>query len=202
MIRAASWFCAEHCGVYAPQGSSQQLTPPGDCLALVARPVKYFSRMTEEARACLCAASLALRGAQWPDGIEIGTLSAGQQGVVRANQEYFRDYVANGRSLGRGNLFIYTLPTSALGEVAIALNLCGPCLFWQSEVQPIASMIHQAQRLCSDGEADAMLVFWSDAHAAICLAVDTSQGPAFPELSNETEPLELCAQFKRMVLQP
>jgi hypothetical protein len=157
--------------------------------------------MTDEARACLVAASLAMREADWPHDGEIGTLAAGQRGFVRANQEYFRDYIANGRSLGRGNLFIYTLATSALGEVSIALGLSGPCMFWLDGSRPVTSMVHQAQRLCLDGEAHGMLAFWSDAGTAICLAVDGNDGPAFPKLPDTLDTVEFCAELKRMVLQ-
>jgi len=41
----------------------------------------------------------------------------------------FLDYVQAGRKLGRGSLFIYTLPSSPLAEAAIHFGLQGPVLY-------------------------------------------------------------------------
>jgi hypothetical protein len=201
VIRAAAWFNEQDCGVYAPAAPSFQKSPPGESSDLVERPVKYYSRMTGEARYCLGAAALARRAVAWNPQSEIGSLASGEKGVLTANREFFQDYVANGRSLGRGNLFIYTLPTSALGEVAIALGLSGPCMFWRNDMRPIASMVQQAERLCTDGEADGMLLFSSDTRAAVCLAVDSDQGPSFPKLPESADPVTVYTEIKRMILQ-
>jgi hypothetical protein len=207
VIRAASWFCSEHCGVVAARGLSWQKPAPSataDVLALVGRPVKYFSRMTSEARCCLCAASLALRGADWWDRAEpeIGLLSAGSEGLLRANEEYFRDYVAMGRTLGRGNLFIYTLATSALGEVAIGLSLTGPSMFIQDDARPLGALVRHGEQMVADGEAGGMLALWSDSSSAVCLAIAAGAGgetliplPA----GGEPNPLEFCRTLQVMV---
>jgi 3-oxoacyl-(acyl-carrier-protein) synthase len=180
MIRAAGWFNLENYGIVGPSGKSWRKTSPdveqsSDILALVERPVKYLSRMTVETRCCLCAAALAMKAADWNGG-EIGLISSSAEGVVKANEEYFRDYVATGRTLGRGNLFIYTLATSALGEVAIALSLTGPAMFVQHDVDPLAASIADAEQIVADGEAKGMLVIWSDANSAICYAIASGAG--------------------------
>jgi len=207
VIRAAAWFCTEHCGVVAPRGLSWQKPAPSataDVLALIGRPVKYFTRMTGESRCCLCAASLALKGADWWDRTppEIGLLAARSEGLLRANEEYFQDYVAMGRTLGRGNLFIYTLATSALGEVAIALSLTGPSMFIQADARPLAALVRHGEQLIADGEAEGMLALWSDWSSAVCLAIAAGAGgetliplPA----GEEPNPLELCRTLQAMV---
>jgi hypothetical protein len=252
VIRAAAWFCTEHCGVVAPRGLSWQKPAPSataDLLALIDRPVKYLTRMTSESRCCLCAASLTLKAADWweqfpprpvlreRDGVrvftpvegdsqtkqsphpnplpeyrargeeerappEIGLLCARSEGLLLANEEYFRDYVAMGRTLGRGNLFIYTLATSALGEVAIALALTGPSMFIQDDARPLAALVRHGEQMVADGEAGGMLVLWSDSSAAVCLAIAAGAGgealiplPA----GEEPNPLELCRALQRMV---
>jgi 3-oxoacyl-(acyl-carrier-protein) synthase len=158
--------------------------------------------MTTESRSCLAAASLALRACGWKDTAsrEIGLVGAGYEGCVRADQEYFRDYVASGRSLGRGNLFIYTLPTSTLGEVAIALTLTGPTLHIHDPARPVAVLVAQAEQLVEEGESDAMLAVWSDCAAAVCFAIDRGQ----PENSLvgfvwEQGPLEMAQSLASMV---
>ena len=182
MIRAAAFSFQDGHGIYSPHGSSWQKSEAADLAALAGRPIKYLQRFTEEARHCVCAASLVLK--EDASG-EIGLLAAGVDRTLAANLYYFRDYVANGRSLGRGNLFLYTLPTSVLGEVAVALTLTGPCLFIHNPADPIGQAVRQAEQMIADGEADQMLVIWSDANAAVCLSVQTGEG-SFPiELSGD-----------------
>jgi len=136
---------------------------------LIGREMKYFSRMTEEARRCLAAASLAMRAAGMTG--TIGILGCGFDGWLAADLEYFRDYVTQGRSLGRANLFIYTLPSSALSEVAIALSLNGPTLHIHSGVHPVRALIDQAKMIVENREADGILCVWSDGKSAVCVAV-------------------------------
>lgn len=209
MIRAAAWFGSEDYGVLVPGGPSwKKSSPPFSAtaaiLALIGRPIKYYSRMTTEARLCLCAASIALRAVPNPQSgdREIGLLGAGGEGFLQANQEYFRDYVASGRTMGRGNLFIYTLPTSALGEVAIALSLAGPCMFLQDDSHPLASIIKHTRQIVTDGEADLMLGLWSNTQAALCMAIDAEPGdnPIAAMLSaSKSNPSQLIQQLQKTV---
>jgi 3-oxoacyl-(acyl-carrier-protein) synthase len=210
MIRAVCWFCADHYGVFTPAGGSWQKGSPraavaSDVLALVGRPVNYYSRMTTEARYCLCAASVALGATPWRNSAdsvnepEIGLLSGSADGCLAADQEYFRDYVAEGRSLGRGNLFIYTLPTSVLGELAIVLSLTGPSLFIHEPAQPLPSLVRRAQQLIADGEADAMLALWSDSSAAVCFAVENGPDDSPLVSTPDASPLQLAREFQLRV---
>lgn len=216
MIRAVAWFCADHHGVFVPGGRSWQKPSPklsvtADVLALVGRPVNYYPRMTTEARFCLCAASMALGATPWRESgnpeigrpeigrPEIGLVCGGFDGCLAANQEYFRDYVASGRSVGRGNLFIYTLPTSVLGEVAIVLALTGPCLFIHDETRPLPALARHARQLVADGEADAMLALWSDSSAAVCIAVEGGEIDSELLLKQDVSPLQLAREFQLMV---
>ena len=115
MILRGGMVLCQHCGVYSPEGSWGKVSPAfsaAEVPTLVGSPVKYYPRMTVETRCCLFAASLGIKHAGLnSSAVEIGLLSAGSEGCLRANGEYFQDYVANGRTLGRGNLFIYTLQT-------------------------------------------------------------------------------------------
>jgi hypothetical protein len=207
MIRAIAWFSLENYGVFAPDGNSwqkpsPQLSATAEVLALIDRPVKYYGRMTGECRFCLCAASVALRAVPSSAG-EIGLIAGGFEGCLKANQEYFRDYVTCGRTMGRGNLFIYTLPSSVLGEVSIALGLTGPSLFIQDDgVEPLATLANHAQRLLDDAEAGRMLALWSDWRAAVCLVVDRGQEKEnfFSSLpASPSSPLQLIHEIQSMV---
>jgi len=162
--------------------------------------------MSPECRACLLAAGLALDAAGWPrrEGGEIGVVAAGYEGCLKADQDYFRDYVDSGRTLGRGNLFIYTLPTSIMGEVAIALSLAGPTLHVQDDRRPLGGLVEQAERFVAEGEAAGILALWSDPHASVCLAAglpDSGDGPALGTIA-EVSPLALAREFSSMIRQP
>jgi 3-oxoacyl-(acyl-carrier-protein) synthase len=175
MIHAAGWFAQQCYGAVGLSGKpwdkpSPDLSQTNEVLRVVERPVKYLSRMRMETRASLCAAALAMRAADWRGG-EIGLISTDASGVVKANEDYFRDYVTTGRTLGRGNLFIYTLPTSTLGEVAIALSLTGPSMFMEHDLDATAAMIRDAEQMIADGEAKGMLAIIANKYGATCLAI-------------------------------
>jgi hypothetical protein len=170
-------------------------------LALIGRPVKHFGRITSEGRMGLCAASAALRAASWRESgdPEIGLITSSRDGCLRDNHDYFRDYVASGRTLGRGNLFMYTLPTSVVGEIAIALSLTGPSVFHYDDVRPLAALIRAAERLLTDNEAERMLAMWSDPQAALCMAFEPGEKrhsifAIFDE--GPSTPLELARQLQ------
>jgi hypothetical protein len=189
MIHAAAWFCAEHCGVWTPDGKgalrqrAPVLAATEDVAALLGTPVKFFSRMTAEAQRGVCAGGLALRGALWPKGSrEIGVLAAGYEGFLLANREYFADYVASGRKLGRASLFVYTLPTSAASAVSMTLELTGPVLHVQEEGNVWEALARRAAQMAANGEADGMLALWSDPRAAVCLAVGAAEGIGYPAI--------------------
>jgi hypothetical protein len=210
VIRAAAWYSGEHYGVFAPSGRSwQKPSPPSsataDMLSIIDRQVKYFGRLTTESRFGLCAASIALREAhgQPSDGREIGIISSSSDASLRDNQEYFRDYVDAGRSLGRGNLFIYTLPTSVAGEIAIALLLTGPCMFVHAEKLPLMSLIRNGERIVADGEAEGMICLWSEPDAALAFAIDSGEGDdsILALLDSQSNPAKLIHCLQAMVRQ-
>jgi 3-oxoacyl-[acyl-carrier-protein] synthase II len=101
----------------------------------------------------------------------IGLLVATPDGCVAANRAYFADYLAGGRTLGRGNLFIYTLPTSAPAEAAICFGLRGPLVYVAPDHAPARGLIAMAAGMLGRGEADAMLALVADAAAGICFVV-------------------------------
>ncbi len=134
--------------------------------------LKDFGRFDPESkRVCLCAA-LALHDAalapHGPEMSEAGILITGAEGAHHANLAYFRDYLAGGRSLGRGNLFIYTLPTSPAAETAIAFGMHGPLLYSGRRIANGSHALNAAARLIAAGQADVMLCVLPDRDAVAC----------------------------------
>jgi hypothetical protein len=182
-IALASWFVpeADH-GVWKPRTDDSwcRPSPPletgGQIAQMVGRPVRYLQRMAAETRHALCAASLAL--AVWPSSSvpapSIGLLNGCFDGTLASDMAYYQDYLATGRTLARGNLFVYTLPTSVSGAVSAVLGLTGPAFYLHDDQAPLHQLLVEAHRMVHTRQADAMLVLWSDPLAAVCLAV----GPA------------------------
>jgi len=101
--------------------------------AVLAYPIENFGRFDQVSKLTILAIALAL----YDSGIayakdkkqDISILGTNTCGALEANLTYFNDYIANGRILGRGNLFIYTLPSSPLAEAAIHFGLTGKLLY-------------------------------------------------------------------------
>jgi hypothetical protein len=171
-------------------------------LAFIGRPLKYFPRMTRESKSCIAAASLALGACGWEEteSREIGLVAAGYEGCLAADQEYFADYVASGRTFGRGNLFIYTLSSSTMGEVAIALGLRGPTLHIHDAVHPASVLAAQGQSLVDDGEAEAILALWSDRQSAVCFGIERGgESRGSHEFNWDSDPTQMAQAFAAMV---
>jgi len=101
--------------------------------ALIARGVLSAAESADFRRASLtvkhailaCTKLKERLGAGWhPEQITL--LGTGGDGVRFSNPAYWQDYVSHGSRRGRGTLFVDTLASIPLCEVAIALHLHGP----------------------------------------------------------------------------
>ena len=95
-------------------------------------------------------------------------MGASPAGALASNFAYFRDYVAYGRKLGRGNLFIYTLASSPLAEAAIHFGLQGPTFYMRHLEKTEENLLAQAEMMVRNQEAQAMLAVVLDTGRATC----------------------------------
>jgi len=125
------------------------------------RPVKNFGRLDRLSRITLAAVSLALRDAgidSSPDSKKgIGIVGTNDQGSLETDTAYFRDFADNGRKLARANLFIYTLPSSPMGEAAIHFGLSGPLLYMAGIGPDLATVLTTAAGMVAGAESSLML---------------------------------------------
>jgi hypothetical protein len=210
VIHSVSWYSAESAGCVTVGGPARQIAPPdlADTEALqsaMAAQVKNLGRMPRETRACLFAAALASQSApaRSPEK-ETGILIAGHDGCLPANRQYFLDYVECGRSLGRGNLFIYTLPTSTIGEISIALNLAGPSMYLHDDAQPLQALLQTAEQMITDGEAAGFIALWTDDLASIAFVLGPGESIPGQMLTilrsgRHLRPLQLAKMLQQMV---
>jgi len=145
--------------------------------ALFAYPVKNFGRFDKISKMVCAAAALTFNdaGVRYfkSEKKETGIIGTGTAGCLQSNLAYFKDYVDNGRSLGRGNLFIYTLPSTPLAEVAIHFGCRGPLLYIKSGQSRMLSLIEYAGDMISRNEASSMLAISADEHRVICILLET-----------------------------
>lgn len=185
-IRGVGWLTAAAYG-QAGRGLCQPF-PAGEGPASLAKsgvvptPYRNFGRLDPLARLTIAAVALTLddAGEAVALGEKQGTgiVGATRDGSLAADVAYFRDYLENGRTLGRGNLFIYTLPTSPLGETAIQFGLTGPLLATTAEA-PLAAAVELAAGLVAGGEAPRMLAGAASAEDALYLLIERT-GPDTP----------------------
>lgn len=136
---------------------------------------RNFGRLDMESKAAAYAVALALEdaGMGYPLAPETAAGIAGGSslGCLSADLTYFRDYVECGRTLGRGNYFIYTLPTSPLAECAIHFGLEGPLLYAVGTSSPFLRSVEIAEKTIQDGQAEVMLAGGASADGAVFLAL-------------------------------
>jgi len=145
---------------------------------LFAYPVKNFGRFEPVSRRVCYVTALALQdaGLKYSKGWkqDIGLLGTDEHGCEQANFNYFRDYVEGGRTLARANLFIYTLPSSPLAEVAVHFGLQGPLLYLRNQDASLDSLLATAQRMIAEGQAETMLVYELTSELDRCFVVGES----------------------------
>ena len=130
---------------------------------------KNFGRFDADCRRICLAVALVLQdsGIVCGDGArhDVGILVSSADGAQQANRAYFQDYVAEGRTLGRANFFIYTLPTSPAAEAAIHFGLTGPLLYLGRTMAGVEDVLRDGADLVVDGRVGAM----------VCVIVETAQ---------------------------
>jgi 3-oxoacyl-(acyl-carrier-protein) synthase len=106
---------------------------------------------------------------------DIGIIGTSCEGSLKSDVDYFRDFIENGRTLSRANLFIYTLPSSALGEAAIHFGLIGPLLYATGVDDSLAELLDMATEIVVAREAGRMLVGKIVEEEALYFVIDSKQ---------------------------
>ena len=181
LIQGCGWVRKDTCGV-ANKNRCWSYEPTTKSLfailqeeAILAYPVGNGGRLDAASRIVMAAVALALFDAdiRYNKGEkkDIGLLGTSPDGARYANLDYFRDYVTCGRKLGRGNLFIYTLPSSPLAESAIYFGLAGPLIYERYADSSQRAMLNQAEEMVRQKEAVAMVAVDFNATEARCYYV-------------------------------
>lgn len=167
---------------------------------------KNIGRLDHVARMTCAAVALALKDA----GIECtperkhdaGIISTNSSGSFETDMLYFRDYLDSGRTLSRGNLFIYTLPSSPSGEAAIYFGLQGPLLYIAGRNNSVINALRTAADMVLDNEASVMLAGAAEADYAFYFVLKgecNTGGDVLCSYEDAMKVLEKDLSFKEMV---
>ena len=147
--------------------------------AVLAYPIENFGRFNHDSKLVILAIALALYDTKIAYAKnkkqDISILGTNTSGALDANLAYFNDYVANGRILGRGNLFIYTLPTSPLAEAALHFGLTGELLYAGFLKDSPQELLNYAKDLLKTGSSKTMLVVNASPQEATCFVLQKSK---------------------------
>ena len=144
--------------------------------------VKNFGRFDPVSKMTCCAAALALHDAHMTylrdRKQDIGIIGTNETGCFESNLRYFRDYIRSGRTLGRGILFVYTLPSIPLAEAAIQFGFQGPLLYIDAPEERMPMLLNRASEMILRNETSAMLALNMDEEEAVCYVLRREDGHA------------------------
>ncbi len=179
-VRGIGWLTSE--GYGCVRSGLQQVFENGEDAQVLPKrgifshPFKNFGRLDGLSRMTAYCVALALQDAciEYTPGKkqDIGSIGTNALGSLLADIEYYRDYIDSGRTLSRGNLFIYTLPSSPLGEAAIHFGLLGPLLYAADEDHSLALILDTAGDMILAGETPVMLAGRADENNAVYFVLE------------------------------
>ncbi len=125
------------------------------------RPFNNFGRLDAVSKTTCYAVALALNdaGIDYPvlNKEEIGIVAANEKGCLDSDIRYFKDYLDYGRTLGRSNYFVYTLPSTPISEASIYFGLQGAMFYAGGDCKLLAKAVMLASETISQGEVSIML---------------------------------------------
>lgn len=114
-------------------------------------------------------------------------------GCSANNALYWRDYVENGRELGRSALFVATLPTTPICEAAITLGIKGS-VFYLKTIPSTGVLLDELEGLFQRANIDRILVLEIIDGEACALLLES--GSSVPETENLRQLFDIMKQGK------
>ena len=137
--------------------------------------IKNFGRFDAASKMTCCSIALALNdaGITYSEHLkhDTGILGTNNHGCFESNLSYFKDYVSCGRTIARGNLFIYTLPSTPMAEAAIYFGFQGPLLYIKFQHNKIPSMLRFAGKMILRGETSKMIAVEASEEKSVCFVL-------------------------------
>jgi len=180
-LAGVGWIVGNECGTRrkgnsGPNESLSSLHVRLKHQSVSPNPIREFGRFDEASKLTCCAVALALEDASpvprsRPEE-DLGIVGTNAHGALETNSLYYKDYLENGRTLARGNLFVYTLASSPLTAAAVHFGCLGPILHLIPSSQDAAAPLRCAERLIMNRQAPGMLVLWRAKEDALCVLLN------------------------------
>jgi 3-oxoacyl-(acyl-carrier-protein) synthase len=122
---------------------------------------------------------------------DMGIIGTNTNASLQSNVNYFKDYIENGRTLARGNLFIYTIPSSPLAEAAIYFGLTGPLFYVSCANKGVIELLDCAAHLIEGKDTDAVLAVRAEEAEAVAFVLAAKEKAAIGEICSLKEAKEL-----------
>jgi len=168
--------------------------------------IKNFGRFDAASKMTCCSIALALNdaGITYPEQMkhDTGILGTNNDGCLESNLSYFKDYVSCGRTIARGNLFIYTLPSTPLAEAAIYFGCQGPLLYIKFRHNQISSMLLSAGKMILRGETSKMIAVEANEEKAVCFILGKQDNTSTVKtlfLESVVDTIEKISDFDEML---
>ena len=112
---------------------------------------KNFGRLDPTSRAVSASIAVILnKRGLYPtnEKLNIPLFFSSHSGPLSSDYTYYNDFLQFGGTAGRANLFVYTLPSSPLGEASVHFGLTDDLLFVDSD-KPLQTMCNMISDSCS-----------------------------------------------------
>ncbi len=169
--------------------------------------IKNFRRFDSASKMTCCSIALALNdaGITYSEHIkhDIGILGTNNDGCFESNLAYFKDYVSCGRTIARGNLFIYTLSSTPMAEAAIYFGFQGPLLYIKFQHNKIPSMLRFAGKMILCGETSKMIAVEANEEKAVCFVLDNKDNSSTVKslsLEDVIDTIEKISDFDEILM--
>jgi 3-oxoacyl-(acyl-carrier-protein) synthase len=148
-----------------------------------------YGRFDVYTKVCFSAAVLALKDAgllQREEKKNIGIVTGSSSGVYDNDMAYFKSTMDGNGAFTSPNLFSYTLPNVALGEIAVFFGLTGPTFCVGNDpANPGSDLMPAALSLLDAKQCDKVLVGWVEVAQQISDRQSFPKGGAFAVLTAE-----------------
>ncbi len=148
-----------------------------------------FGRFDIYTRVCFSSAVLALKDAgllQRKEKENIGIIAGSRTGVYDNDISFFESTQEEKGAFSRPNLFSYTLPNVALGEIAVFFNFTGPSFCVGNDPAHLGmDVLYSSLSLLESGQCRIVLTGWVEVAKSIKENEKFPKGAAFSVLSSD-----------------
>ena len=150
-IKSIGWCLNDSIGGYPGKNFPVSTENKPEKSDIFSKPFKNFGRLDNMSKAVCTAVAFALKGTDlYPQEVKqsISVFFSNKEGSLHSDTKYFKDFIEFGETAGRANLFLYTLPTSPLGEASVHFGLTGDLAYFADSDNPFKTMLEAAEDSC------------------------------------------------------